>query len=1066
MDFTEIPDDDDEIVEKKLKKRPSCLLGLFRLFLVLLIPVFIVAALLPTLLSSDPAREWALKSINAAIAPAQLSVDQWSLGWFSAPALGKIGYADAAHGIDVKADGVTFDRGLFRLLPIGVLDLGRVTLKNPEAVVSLTPPPEPQEANAKEKPAKAGSFFLPIADVAIVLNVENGCAKVVGQTPRPFEAQQVNGTLVLESYRKPIGVQTQMRVGDGTLTLEGRVQSLKDLFRGEAFEQPQTLTLKLVGVDLTAFCPLIEYASGEPWICSGTAEGALTAVVSSLDQFKVDGGMIASGLSVAAANQKPSPKGDLALMINVGYDKKVIAVNKFELSSPWVRANASGTLQQGAKAGAMIGSISVKAHSDLAAVARDFAPALGLCSGFKIQKGQLQADVELTGSEAAMDVDAKLTTADLSMTIDDAPLVLKPAPSLVFKAKFPYGQWPEVDTFHLKSPFADIYGSGRFDAAVVKGKIDLTLFSRDFKRMIKNAPPMVGSVYLDMATRRENDRVKLNTFLKLSEVAAELKPGQRMVVPQGTLKVEGYVPLKENRPEREIQDASFGFTLENGNLSGGWKRLAFPAEARPLVLRGFTLTSSMELDSVRRLLGGYISAAAQRRMTAWQGHVVANATAEAAGGVLKARINSVGQEILAGVDGGLWRVPDIRLEGALTQASPQDGFQIEATLSGCCALERNGALVFAEKNAKLAVDALFAPDGSRVQVSNLDIASSLFDLQTQADVTELATRCVADAKGKVAVNFDAVSELLEAKGIDAFKLTGRGQREFHLVGPMAGGLTTLFEEGEFTGSLFLGSLTGLGLNAGASDITLHLAKGLLKTAYQPTLNGGKLRLVPEMTMERGITTLGFPAQTRLLDNVKLNQEMASQLLVRVNPLFEGSTVQDGAVTVDILSGHLSSGLPLDKGISAEADILFKDLRLELGPALHDLLTLLKVNGRTYSEEHLSIHVAIKDGRINVSPIKMVIDKQPIFFSGWVAFDGTIKYLIEVPLTDRATGGKGGKLLKGTTIKIPVTGTVNKPRLDTSVLQNALGGLLKNAVGEHAVEKIGSFLEKLQEELKK
>jgi len=34
------------------------------------------------------------------------------------------------------------------------------------------------------------------------------------------------------------------------------------------------------------------------------------------------------------------------------------------------------------------------------------------------------------------------------------------------------------------------------------------------------------------------------------------------------------------------------------------------------------------------------------------------------------------------------------------------------------------------------------------------------------------------------------------------------------------------------------------------------------------------------------------------------------------------------------------------------------------------------------------------------------------------------------------------------------------------LQNALGGLLKNAVGEHAVEKMGSFLEKLQEELQK
>ena len=60
----------------------------------------------------------------------------------------------------------------------------------------------------------------------------------------------------------------------------------------------------------------------------------------------------------------------------------------------------------------------------------------------------------------------------------------------------------------------------------------------------------------------------------------------------------------------------------------------------------------------------------------------------------------------------------------------------------------------------------------------------------------------------------------------------------------------------------------------------------------------------------------------------------------------------------------------------------------------------------------------------------------------------------------------GKVLKGMTIKIPVTGTVSQPRLDTSALQNMMGGLIKNAVGERAAEKVGTFLEKLQEELQK
>jgi len=1065
MDFDEFPDDPDD-ENAFLKKRPSCLLGLFRLFLVMLVPLFILVALAPLLMSTDPGLQWALKKINASIAPAEVSIEQWSMGWLSAPALANVHYSDVAHGADVTVEQVTFDRGLLRLLPIGVLDLGSVTLKNPVAAVSLVPPAQPPPTEKAAKAGKGGAFILPVVDVAVSLNVENGRMKVTGDTPEPFEAEQVNTTVVLESYRKPIGIQTQMKVGGGTLALEGRVQSLQELFKGESFEKPEKLTLKLVNVDLTAFCPLIQHASGEPWIRSGVAEGALTAVVSGPDQFKVEGGVMVSGLSVAAAHQKPSPKGDLALMVDVGYDKMVVSVTKFDLSSPWLRANASGTLRQGAQAGVMIGSISAKAESDLASVSRDFAPALGLSIGFKMQTGKLQAAIELEGTEAAMTVDANLTTANLAMTIDEEPLVLKPAPSLVFKAKFPYGEWPEVETFHLKAPFADVYGSGKFDAAVVKGKLDLTRFSRDFKRMLKNAPPMVGSIYLDMATKRDDRRVAVSAFLKMADVAAELRPGQRIVVPQGTLKADGYVPLKEDKPESEIQDATFEFTLESGKLSGSWKRLAPSQGDRPLVLRGFTLASDMELGSVRRLLGGFIPTSAQRRMTEWQGHVIANATAEAASGVMKARMNAAGQKIVAESSDGVWRVPDIRLEGALTQSGQKEGVRIEATVTGSGALERDGATVFAEKEARLAVDAQFAADYDSVQVSKVDLASGLFNVQAQADITELSTRCVVASKGKASIDFEAVTQLLEAKGLDEFHLTGRELREFNFVAPVAGGIATVFSDGDFSGAAFVGSFKGLGLSAGPSEAAFRLSKGRLKVAYTPALNDGKLQLTPELTVERGTTTLSFPAQTRLLENVKINQEMVDKLMVNVNPLFQGSKVLDGTVTLDLKSCRLVSGLTPDKGVAADMGIVFKNLKLELGPSLLELLAMLKVKNREYNVTQLPVHVVVKDGRINMDPIRMVIDKQPVIFSGWVAFDGTIKYVIEVPITDRMTGGTGGKLLKGMSIKIPVTGTVNEPRLDTSVLQNALGGLLKSAVGEHAVEKMGAFLEKLQEELQK
>ncbi len=90
----------------------------------------------------------------------------------------------------------------------------------------------------------------------------------------------------------------------------------------------------------------------------------------------------------------------------------------------------------------------------------------------------------------------------------------------------------------------------------------------------------------------------------------------------------------------------------------------------------------------------------------------------------------------------------------------------------------------------------------------------------------------------------------------------------------------------------------------------------------------------------------------------------------------------------------------------------------------------------------------------------------MIIGGWVAFDGAVNYVIEVPVTERLVGTSAARILKGTSIKIPVTGTVDAPRLDTRALQNMLGNLLKGAVSEQAVERVGDFLEKLRQELSK
>jgi hypothetical protein len=1061
MQFDAIRDDE---VDEAAEERKGCLRGGLQLILFLLVPLVVLVALIPTLLSMDGGRRWVLASINKAAEPARVSFERWSLGWFRAPVLEAFSFSDPQHGIAMSAKRVAFDRGLLRLLPIGVLDLGEVTLSAPELDLDLAPPPPPAEPKARKEREKKGTFFLPIVDIAATLNVTGGRVAIHGGSAGRCVAEQVEGRVALTSYRKPIEVKTRAQIGGGLVALEGRIQSIRDLSKGTETEQPERITLKAVDVDITAFAPLIQHMTGDAWIRSGKLEGALTAAIRSSKLGMIEGGLAVSQLSVGAQGEKPSPPGDVALMANLGVDGKTLTITQFDLASPWIRAEAKGRLQAAEKKGVMTGAVNGKTTIQLAALARDFGPALGLSKAFTMSGGELRAEVAVEGSDTALQVQADAVTSDLAMKVGKQPITFKPEPSLQVKARFPYGAWPEIERLHLKAPFADVYASGRFDAATLKAQLDLTRFARDATRIFKTCPPMVGSIYLDASSRREGAGVALASFLKLADVAVEVQPGQRTVVPQGTLKLSGRVPLQGNEPQAEVHDASVELTLDGGRMSGACQRLVPPGEKRPLQVRGFTFSSDMELAGARRLMGGFLPIAAQRRLSAWQGRVVANATAEVVGEGVKARLNAAGLAITARVeDGGVWRVPDVRVEGSVVRDGAKRGMQIALTAQGGAILERDGTAVFAEPSARVIAEAVIATDGTSVKVSKLDVASSLFAMQAEAAANELSGRCLLTAQGRTAVDAAAVTRLLAAKGIDEFTLTGREFRPFRFTSPLAGGASTVLSEGELEAAVYVGSVVGFGLRAGPADAVFRLSKGVLRVGYEPALNNGRLRLVPELAVGgRGGGTLILPPRTRLLERVALTQEMLDTLLVNFNPLFQGGRVRSGTVTLDLRSCRIEPGMPPERGVALDMDIALENLKLELGPALRELLGMIKVKTHVYEVKNLPIHVTVRNGRIQADPVRVVIEEQPVIIGGWVAFDGAMNYVIEVPVTERLVGTSAARILKGTSIKIPVTGTVDAPRLDT----RALGDMLKRAVSEQAVERVGDFLEKLRQELSK
>jgi len=1073
MEFTDIREEED-VEELDESTKGGCLKRIVKGVLLLVIVALVVLSILPSILSSDASRKWALGKINEKIAPKTVSIESWSFGWFSPPSFQKFELCDPEKSLTIKADALKMEKGLLRLLPIGKLNLGRVTLTRPALAMSVLKEkdkvPSAQEVAVEKNKDKKTNMGLPISDLAVELVVVDGKVSVQAPAEAMFVTDQIGSTLKITSFKKPIAIQSKMRIGMGSLSVEGSVLSPASWASGKNASTAEELTVKLQQLDLSLFSSLLRMLKTNMWIANGVGEGSLTFVIAGPTQFKVSGGVLVADFSVAGEKMKPSPKAELALMADLSVADREIKINAFDFASPWMRTRSKGELQLGSKQKRMTGSLTVKSDSDLKAVVRDFGPLLGIKPDFTMQSGRLMMDAKLEAGEEGLAIDAKVTTADLLMKISGDPLLLKPAPSLTLQARLPQGEkYPEIGELRLSAPFADVTASGRLEAGRVKGNINLTTFSRDFRRIFKSLPPMVGAIDFSLETEQAESRVSLQSRVMVSDLAAEFKPEERTSISKGSFKLTGFIPTDKGLST--LEDFIFALAVPGGSLSGKGKKFALNTVEeqgimiRQPTLRGLSLSSEADIPVVLRLARPFLSPNLRRQTATLQGQMVMNATAEVAKGETKVLINAAGQRISLTQSNLLFKVPDIRFESSVSQSKPATPFEVKAETIGTVAIMREQEALFAEKDAKVVVSMALASDFNEADIKSLAITSELLAFKGKVKVTELLSRCVVDAQGESTLDCERVTQLLNAQGIDEWTLTGRSTRPFSFKAPVAGGLNTLFAEGRMACAVAIASAQGMGLKAGPADASVKLSEGQMKIAYAPALNEGKMKLNPILTMERNNLTCTIPPETRLLAKVQLSQEMLDGLFTKLFPLFKGSMAQQGSVTLDANAFQYTSGIPIEQGLSADVVLQLDNVKVIFGQTLRDLLTKMKSKSTLWEQEHVVLRAHIRNGRITLDPVTLVVDRHPITFSGWVDSKGAINYMIEFTLTDRILGENGGRAI-GKVIKVPVTGTVTEPKIELNALLQALAPAAAEILREEVQDHAKDFLQNLRKELKK
>lgn len=1113
MQFSKSIDDDTDVQDTGDEpKRRGCLF--YALLIVLILPLLLLAAA-PSILSTSAARNLILAQLDL-----PLSIRGWSFGWFTPQTISGIAYRDDANGISAEVEHVSISKGLLRLIPIAGLDLGRIEIRRPKIAYTL-PGPAAQKTEKKPAAETAGTkFALPVSDLAGEIDITAGEFRFGGLSPETLEITGFNFNLNLVSMNAPAQLKVSFGAAGGTVQADARIQSPMALVNGD-FAKLGATSVSIKNVDLNAFSPIIAATAGHDWIEGGRLNGDFRATAHSLDSIDCEGAFAFTGLSLSLPGvQKPTQPSDVSFKINGAKSKDQFLLRSCSLTSPWLNMAAAGEI-----AGAEIKIFELKTGLSFPAIAADFGPLLKLGENAAIRSGTATVQVKAAGTPENLFVDFSAQTQNLELSVEGQPLVLNPSPICRFKGtintKAPLKS--VVDELRIQMPFASVSGAGTIEKVSAEALLDLTAFTRDFRRIIPTLPALYGKFGVTANTLSVKDSVSVNVSAQGDNLIIETAPGVKIMPDNFKFSFAGVIPVVTNTPQPRIDRAEAKLSWDGFATECSWDTFA----VNPPGLNGFTASLKTSLPSLRRTFGPALPADFWTQFKKFNGTILVNATAELAGGKtafnletalqqlavetavvriherdlriktaglfnantgvlaldslsadakvlrLKGENITVAQKPLSvtGSLSGEMTLADLkgilvnelpRMEGALKFGFRGDkqNLSLSATLSDFVLHGTNG-IAFTEKQTDLNLMVKIPENTDSFDIREAAVVSSLGKVTASGTVKDAGKTCRIDFSGQAGINFDEVTKLAAAYGSKDFVLSGYEMRPFQISGHLLPAPKEFLALGSAKGRIAMGTITGKGIQIKPADCEFALDKGQLRLDYAPEMNNGRLRLSPVINVASVPMTLVFPADSQVVDRIEATSFLVGGVMAYINPLFKNVVTCEGRVSFMLKSftAPLDDSLKHEMKFNSVLDL--NEFYFVPSGAFRSILEFARLGSEAgVGLKQYAINIACYDGRIRPDPMKFSVLGTELVSKGTVGLDQTVEYEISFGLSERIVGSQLYPFAKGQVITLPIGGTLSALKVNFTSAEKFIGNLGKQLL-KKSTEAFGDLLNSLK-----
>jgi hypothetical protein len=264
---------------------------------------------------------------------------------------------------------------------------------------------------------------------------------------------------------------------------------------------------------------------------------------------------------------------------------------------------------------------------------------------------------------------------------------------------------------------------------------------------------------------------------------------------------------------------------------------------------------------------------------------------------------------------------------------------------------------------------------------------------------------------------------------------------------------------EFIGQVATKKLKAHGCDVGPADARVRLQAGWLQVApLETTINGGRarlsanLRLVPE------------PMELRLsgglvVDHAQITPEMCTGALGYAIPALAGATDVEGVVSLALEPGTLNL-TDMSKS-ELRGTFTLHSARVGAGPMVRELSGLLQAPAQANLVKETQVAFQIIKGRVYHQNFELAFPNFTVRTSGSVGVDGTMAMIAEMPVPLRWLGNNPLRLsLAKQSIRLPIGGTIDHPRLDARALQAVSTQFLQNAAADALRQELDNNMKRL------